>query len=244
MILKVSPEGRSQDAAFSRLPLRDRIYQVLRREIVNGQARPGQAIDELEIARRFGVSRTPVREAVKKLSDEGLINVVAQSGTYVSPINRGQVEEAFIIRTALELQSVSRAAPLVTERHVHDLEDIAAKLARAVDRRDFEDIVASDDAFHRYIAEINGLSMLWRAVDISKAYMDRCTYMTATVPTIGNQTIAEHKAIIAALKGRRQSEAVQAMRVHLDNGLRSALRVLDEPGDVQKGSNKKSKSRR
>ena len=141
------------------------------------------------------------------------------------------------------MRLLSRAAPLITKRHVHDLEDIGVRLARALDRRDFEDVIASDDAFHRYIAEISGLSMHWRVVEISKAYTDRCTYKTATVPAIGNKTIAEHKEIIAALKERRQTAASQAMRLHLDNGLRSALRVLDEVSDVENASDKTSKKK-
>ena len=213
-------------------PMREQIYQLLRSAIVNGQLRPGQAVDELKIASQLDISRTPVREAVKKLSDEGLIVVVAQSGTYVAPIDRKQVEEAYLIRTALELESVGRAASSITERHIHDLEDIVDRIVRAFDRKSYTEVVALDDDFHRYIAEINGLSMLWRAVDISKAQMDRCSYLSAsTAPAASDLAVSQHKTIIRALKTGKPQVAIAAMRTHLDNSLRTALRLLEDKGD-------------
>jgi GntR family transcriptional regulator, rspAB operon transcriptional repressor len=209
-------------------PLREQVYQVIRRAIVTGQLKPGDAVDEVDIAHRLGISRTPVREAVKKIFDEGLIEVKAQSGTYVAGIRRPQVEEAYLIRSALELESVARAAPAITPRHVHDLEDIVAAHAKAFSRKQFSEALARDDDFHRYIAEINGLSMLWRAVDISKAQMDRCRHLVASsAPVYGNRTIAEHKTIIRALKSGDRKTATAAMRAHLDTSLKNALKLLD-----------------
>lgn len=209
-------------------PLRDQIYQIIRGAIVTGRLKPGDSIDEVAIARYLGISRTPVREAVKKISDECLIEVRAQSGTHVAAINRRQVEEAYIIRTALELESVARASSLVTPAHIHDLEDIVRGHARAFDRRQFDEAVIRDDDFHRYIAGINGLSMLWRAVDISKAQMDRCRHLAAiSAPAYGHRTIAQHRAIIRALKTGDRKAPLAAMRDHLDASLANALKLLD-----------------
>jgi GntR family transcriptional regulator, rspAB operon transcriptional repressor len=208
-------------------PLRDQIYHIIRGAIVTQRLKPGDSIDEAEIARHLGISRTPVREAVKKISDEHLIEVRAQSGTYVAPISRGQVEEAYIIRTALELESVARAAPLITPAQITDLEDIVRGHARAFERKLFAEAVISDDRFHRYIAEVNGLSMLWRAVDISKAQMDRCRHLAAVAgPAYGHRTIAQHRAIIRALASGMRDAAVIAMREHLDASLANALKLL------------------
>ena len=120
---------------------------------------------------------------------------------YVAAISRRQVEEAYIIRTALELESVARASSLITPAHINDLEDIVRAHARAFERKQFDEAIVCDDQFHRYIAEINGLSMLWRAVDISKAQMDRCRHLAAvSAPIYGTRTIAQHRAIIRALE--------------------------------------------
>jgi len=96
------------------IPLRDQIYLLVRKAIVTGKISPGSPINEVEIATRLGISRTPVREAVKKASDEGLVDVFAQNGTFVADISRKQVEEAYIIRIALELESIRRAASVIS----------------------------------------------------------------------------------------------------------------------------------
>jgi DNA-binding GntR family transcriptional regulator len=209
-------------------PLRDQIYHIIRSAIVTGRVKPGEPIDEVQIARQLGISRTPVREAVKKISDESLIHVRAQSGTYVAAISRRQVEEAYIIRTALELESVSRASSLITPAQVNDLEDIVQAHAKAFERAQFDEAIVRDDQFHRYIAEINGLSMLWRAVDISKAQMDRCRHLAAIRgPIYGSRTLAQHRAIIGALKNGDRPASSAAMREHLDASLSYALQLLD-----------------
>jgi DNA-binding GntR family transcriptional regulator len=211
-----------------KLPLRDQIYELIRGRIIIGELRPGQAINEIEIARDLGVSRTPVREAVKRMSDEGLIKVFAQTGTFVAEISPAAVEEAYVIRSALELESVRRAASTMTSAHAEALEDIVAMHATAISRRRYADAIRLDDRFHRYIAEINELSMLWRAVDISKAQMDRGRYLAIPQPGWGEMTIKEHRAIVAALGTRKSALAVRAMREHLETSLGNILSLLNE----------------
>ena len=94
--------------------LSEQVYQVVRGLIVSGRMRPGEAVIEATLAARLSVSRTPVREALKRISDEGLIDVFAQNGTFIAPISRRALEEAYVIRTALEAESTSRAAGRLT----------------------------------------------------------------------------------------------------------------------------------
>ena len=142
------------------IPLRDQVYSLVRKAIVTGKLAPGAPINEIDIATRLGISRTPVREAVKKVSDEGLVEVFAQHGTFVADIRREQVEEAYIIRIALELESIRRAAERITPSHVQDLEDIVNAHETAVKRSRYDEAIARDDDFHRYIAEVNGLQAI------------------------------------------------------------------------------------
>ena len=94
-----------------RRPMRDQIYPLIRDLILTGEIRPGDAIDEKSIALQLNISRTPVREAVKKLSDEHLVDVVAQSGTRAARIDPKEIEQAYLIRRALEIESAAYAAP-------------------------------------------------------------------------------------------------------------------------------------
>src|SRR6476659_4487699 len=98
-------------------PLRDQIYPLVRGLILSGIIRPGEVIDEKAIAAQLDVSRTPVRAAVQRLSDERLVDVVAQSGTRASRMDRKAIEESFLIRRALEMESAAQAALHMAQEH-------------------------------------------------------------------------------------------------------------------------------
>jgi GntR family transcriptional regulator, rspAB operon transcriptional repressor len=210
--------------------MRDQIYPLVRRMILTGAIKPGDVIDEKAIAAQLNVSRTPVREAVKKLSDENLVEVVAQSGTRAARMYRKEIEEAFLIRRALEAESAAQATSRMNQAHADRLEDILMLHARALERKKYVEAIERDDDFHRYIAEISDLPRLWRAIEISKAQLDRCRHMM--VPRAGQAeiTLAKHRLIITALKSRNAEKAAQAMRDHLETAYSSTVAVLDGPG--------------
>ncbi|MFV0369656.1 MAG: GntR family transcriptional regulator [Hyphomicrobiaceae bacterium] len=212
------------------IPLRVQISSIVRRLIVTGRLKPGDTVNEPQIAKRLGVSRTPVREAVKRLSDEGLIDVFAQSGTFVTEISRQAIEEAFVIRTALELESVARAAPLMDARHTANLREIMRRHEERLANNQFADAIDADDEFHRYIAEVNNMKLLWRAVDISKAHMDRGRLLVLPQPGQGQITLRQHKAILNALIRRDTAGATEAMRAHLAVTLETMLGELTGAG--------------
>lgn len=214
------------------LPLSEQVYTLVRRAIVMGHLPPGAPINEPEIAGRLGISRTPVREAVKKVSDEGLIEVFAQHGTFVSGIRRDRVEEAYVIRIALEGESVARAASTITPRQLQDLEDIHLGHETALRRARYDTAILRDDDLHRTIAEVNGLNMLWKVVDITKAQMDRCRLLSLPDPGAGLETLAQHRAIIDALARGAPEAARAAMQQHLATSLKNTLRYLDRAGAV------------
>ena len=210
------------------VPLRAQVYEFMRRAIITGKLSSGAHINEVEIAAKLGISRTPIREAVKKLSDEGLVKVLVQNGTFVSEINREQVEEAYVIRIALELASVERAAIRIDSKQIEDLEDILMAHEVALNRKRFDQAIAYDDKFHKYLSEINSFPNLWKAVDISKAQMDRCRIGALPSPGAGQQTIDDHKAVLEALKQGDASAAKTAMTVHLDRSFDNTMSYLND----------------
>jgi DNA-binding GntR family transcriptional regulator len=208
-------------------PLRDQIYAVLRKAIVTGRVRPGETIDEKAIALQLGVSRTPVREAVKKLTDEHLVVVAAQSSTRASQIDPHDVEQAFVIRRALELESAGLASRRVNRADIDALSDILASHAQAMRRKNFDDAIAIDDRFHARIAEISGMPRLWQAIEISKAQLDRCRHLM--VPRAGEAaaTLTQHRAIIRALASKDPTKAQRAMAEHLEKNYANTRRMLE-----------------
>jgi len=211
-------------------PLRDQIYPLVRGLILTGIIRPGEVIDEKAIAAQLEVSRTPVREAVKRLSDEHLVDVVAQSGTRASRMDRKAIEESFLIRRALEMESAAQAATHMSQEHADRLHDILARHERAVEKRQFVEAIARDDEFHHAITEISDLPRLWSAIEISKAQLDRCRHMMLPRAGQAEATLEQHREIIRGLNSRDPAKAAAAMKAHLDAAWRSTVAVLDGPG--------------
>lgn len=211
-------------------PMRDQIYPLVRTLILTGTIKPGDVIDEKEIAAQLAVSRTPVREAVKKLSDENLVEVIAQSATRAARIDRKEIEEAFLIRRALETESAAQAAVHMTQAHADRLEDILMLHGRAIARKSYVEAIERDDDFHRAITDISGLPRLWRAIEISKAQLDRCRHLMVPRAGQAEATMEQHRAVITGLGSGDPATAAQAMRDHLEAAYRSTLAVLDGPG--------------
>jgi DNA-binding GntR family transcriptional regulator len=211
-------------------PLREQIYPMVRSLILTGVIAPGEVIDEKAIAAQLHVSRTPVREAVKRLSDEHLVEVVAQSATRAARLDRKEIEESFLIRRALEMESAAQAAQHMTQIHADHLAGILMNHARAVESRNFVEAIARDDAFHHYITEISDLPRLWSTIEISKAQLDRCRHMMVPRSGQAEATLEQHREIIRALNSRDPGKASAAMKAHLDAAYRSTVAVLEGPG--------------
>lgn len=211
-------------------PLRDQIYPLLRELILTGAIKPGEVIDEKAIALQLNVSRTPVREAVKRLSDEHLVDVVAQSATRAARMDRDAIQESFLIRRALEMESAAQAAIHMDQEHADRLHEILGRHERAVERRQFAEAIAHDDAFHRAITEISNLPRLWETIEISKAQLDRCRHLMVPRAGQAEATLEQHREIIRGLNSHDPAKAAAAMKAHLDAAYRSTVAVLDGPG--------------
>ena len=155
---------------------------------------------------------------------------MAHSGTRAARIDRDEIAEAFLIRRALESESAAQAATRMTPSHADRLDDILMLHARALERKKYVEAIERDDDFHRYITDISSLPRLWRAIEISKAQLDRCRHMM--VPRAGEAeiTLEKHRAVIDALKSGNPETAAHAMRDHLETAYRSTIAVLDGPG--------------
>lgn len=218
---------RTRQEAEHRKSLRDQVYGVLRQRIITGEIPPGGVIDDKEIAGQLGISRTPVREAIKKLSDEHLVDVIAQSGTRASRIDLHEVQQAYIIRRALEMESAAQAALNLTAAHVVALNDILAEHGRAIEQKRYADAIAVDDSFHRYVAGISNLTRLWNTVEISKAELDRCRHKLVPRAGEGEATLKQHRDIIRNLQSGDSEAARQAMALHLDAAYGNTVKMLE-----------------
>jgi len=197
-----------------------RIYSELRSELVTMRRRPGEAVSESEIALSYGVSRTPVREAILKLSDEGLLDVFPQSGIFVSRIPLAALPEAIIIRKALEETTARLAAERATTSQILQLRSILERQREADEAGDRAAFHRADELFHATIADVARHPGIWTLILHVKVHVDRYRQLTLPVSGRMTQVIAEHEPILAAIEARDPQRAGMAMERHLDRLLR------------------------
>jgi GntR family transcriptional regulator, rspAB operon transcriptional repressor len=193
-----------------------KIYADLRAELVSLERLPGEPISETDLAKSYGFSRTPVREAVRKLADEGLIEIFPQSGTFAARIPLSALPETIVIRKALEETSARLAAESAQRSQIIALLaqlERQREASRAGDRNAFHQ---ADEAFHGAIAEAAGYRGIWTLVEQVKVHVDR--YRRLTLPQEGRmaRAIREHAAIAAAIESGDGTRAAEAMGHHLD----------------------------
>jgi len=198
-----------------RLASGSQVYAVLREHIVKAHFLPGAALSEKRLAEEFGVSRTPVREALIRLAEDGLVNIVPQSGTYVAPIDVGAVCDSQLIREALECATVFAAARKVKPDEADDLARILADQKRHLAVGDHEGFVAADDALHARLIEISGHRGVARTVQGAKLHLDRIRYIAGEDSPHIHVVIDQHEEIIDRVIHHDGRGARRAMRGHL-----------------------------
>jgi GntR family transcriptional regulator, rspAB operon transcriptional repressor len=220
--LTIRRNGRPRAATAS-----SRIYADLRAELVSLQRRPGTPISEAEIAMSYGVSRTPVREAILKLSDESLVEIFPQSGIIVSRIPIAALPEAIIIRKSLEETTARLAAEVASASQILALRSILQRQREADAVRDREAFHQADELFHATIAEIARYPGIWKLILQVKVNVDR--FRRLTLPQAGRiaQVIAEHDLILSAIEAHDASRAAVAMGKHLERLLGDIASIKD-----------------
>ena len=191
------------------------IYRDLRGEIVSLLRKPYDPLNEKQIAATYGVSRTPVREALLKLADEGLIEVYPQSGTFVSRIPLDRLPEAFAIRKALEEATVRYAAQRATRSQTALLQANLELQREMEEAGNLEGFHEADEAFHKLIAEIAGYPGFWPVIQQVKIQVDRVRRLTLPLQGRIGVVIAEHVKIVEAIAGNDAECAVAALAYHL-----------------------------
>ena len=193
----------------------DQIYSVLRTDVISGALKPRESMSEARMALRFGVSRTPVREAFKRLVDEGFLVAVPQVGTFVAPIDLAAVHDSQFVRETLECRTVALAAQRIGEADCRRLEAQIEEQAEAVRRQDRPEIFRLDEVFHAEISRIAGHSAVWSMIEGVKAQMDRVRCLSLETPSWSEVILNEHRIIAACVMKHDAKGAEAAMRAHL-----------------------------
>ncbi len=194
----------------------DRVHAWLRQSILGVTIVPGAALVESEIAARFGTSRTPVREALLRLAEEGLVDIRPQRGTYVSRMNLARLEEALFLRDAVEGAVLRRLAG--SPAHVtvaRQLGEYVDRHEAAVDRRDVSATLDGDAAFHLALVQACGMPGLWDVVGKARDLHHRVRALAAPEEPNARAALADHRGIVRALRSGNGDLAHRRLSVHL-----------------------------
>lgn len=137
-------------------PLREIVYEELKRQILVGEILPGTRMMEVELAEDMGVSRTPVREAIRKLEKEGLVTIEPRKGAYASAISIGDIVDVLEVRQGLEGMAAALACGRITEEQKEEMNQIINAYQAAVKEENIEEMIRFDEQFHAMIANISG----------------------------------------------------------------------------------------
>jgi DNA-binding GntR family transcriptional regulator len=167
----------------------------------------------------MGLSRTPVHQAVQRLADEGLIEIFQRVGTFVARIPINGLEEAMLVRTALEVAVIERVAEKTTPEVMGRLRAILEKQQACVVSMDYQGFHRSDEEFHAALADIAGFPGIWATVQQAKIQIDRFRHLT--LPLAGRMAgvVHEHTEVVNALASGEGAKAAAAMREHLGHVL-------------------------
>jgi DNA-binding GntR family transcriptional regulator len=211
--------------------LSTQVHAVLRAEIIAGRLAPRAMLSEQDIAAGFGVSRTPVREAMIKLAEEGLVEIFPQYGSFVAPIKLRDVFDSQFTREALECAAVEKAVERLGATQEKELKAVIAR-QRALQRpQQREQFFRADEDLHMLILRIAGHGNAWHFVEGAKGQMDRVRHFAIAIARKQPAILAEHEAVVDRLLARDRRGAVDAMRIHLRAIFRTIEMLRNENSD-------------
>lgn len=198
------------------IPLRDVVFNTLRSAIITGELSPGERLMEIKLANELGVSRTPVREALRKLEKEGLVITTARRGAEVAPINEKDLKEVLEIRRSLESLACQIAAQKITPEQVEEIRSMNDSIEKAIEMNDTEAITQLDIEFHEIIYVITENSRLIDMLHQLKEHILR--YRLQYIKDMKNKKniVDEHKRIINALENHNPKLARKEIERHID----------------------------
>lgn len=225
-------------------PLREVVCESLREAIRNGVLKPGERIMEIQLAEELGVSRTPVREAIRKLELEGYVAMMPRRGTYVANMSIRDINEIFEIRTALESLSNGLAAEHITDEELEHLQRLLVIIGGYIKDGNIEKIVETDIEFHDLMYHAARNQRLVGIISNLRDQLTRFRTLSMSYPGRLEATLDEHRTIVEAIANGDRKAASKAAEQHMENSEKTLLKAMDEikKKNTKAGKGKKKKA--
>ena len=199
------------------LPLRDVVFNTLRQAILTGEMEPGERLMEIQLANKLGVSRTPIREAIRKLELEGLVLMIPRKGAEVAQITEKNMQDVLEVRKALEELSVQLACERITPEQVEEMKMAAEDFRKVLKSGDVTKIAEADVKFHDIIFAATNNQRLITLLNNLREQMYRFRVEYLKQKECYPQLLEEHDKLIALISGGEVEEACELMGCHIDN---------------------------
>ena len=190
------------------MPLRDVVFKTLRQAILRGELQPGERLMEIALSKKLGVSRTPIREAIRMLELEGLVLMIPRKGAEVAGITEKNLRDTLEVRRALEELAIELSCTKITDEE---------EFVDSIENKDIIDIARADEKFHDIIFTSTGNDKLVQMINNLREQMYRYRLEYVKAEATRNQLMEEHEMILKALKSRDKSEAKRIIAEHINN---------------------------
>lgn len=209
-------------------PLREVVVETLRQAIQNGTLQPGERLMEIPLAEELGVSRTPIREAIRKLELEGFVIMVPRRGAYVANITLKDITQVFELRSALEELAAGLAAERITEEEIETLERMIVEIGEHMENKDMDRVVAADVAFHEVLYKASRNDRLVEIVHNLREQTYRFRSFSMNQPGRLRKTWEEHRLLVEAIASHNESQARKLARMHMEHSEQTLLKGMEE----------------
>lgn len=198
------------------LPLRDVVFRTIRQEILTGKLKPGERLREIVISEQMGVSRTPVREAIRMLELEGLVKTFPRRGAEVADITKKELMDVLEVRNALEKLAIELACERISKEQIQKLKDNVAEFETAMEEKDPEKLAMIDEEFHFSIIEATGNDRLIQLLNNIRQQMYRFRFEYLKKEEVYRQLLKEHIEIIENIEEGNVRKATSKMASHIN----------------------------
>lgn len=208
------------------LPLRDVVFNTLRQAILTGELKPGERLMEIHLANKLGVSRTPIREAIRKLELEGLVTMIPRRGAEVAQITEKSMNDVLEVRRAMDALCAELACERITDQETEQLRQACVAFETAVKTKEVKKIAQADVELHDIIVQATGNQRLVQLINNLSEQMYRYRFIYISEESGHDNLIAEHREIYESIAARDKVRAANAAKLHIDNQEKSIIRQI------------------
>ncbi len=207
-------------------PLRELVLDAIREAIIKGDLKPRERLMEIQLADELGVSRTPIREALRKLELEGFIVMIPRKGAYVSDISLKDITDVFEVRAALEGLAAGLAAERITDEEIEVMERLLAEKNECIIKQDMERLIEVDTRFHDMIYVSSRNDKLLPIINNLREQIQRYRTTSLSHPGRMQNSLIEHRALVEAIQSRDPVLARQLAQEHIENAENSMIEAI------------------